>query len=85
MPEKATAAKTTNLNPRQKLTGDARAKTGRELARRYNDGENIRQLAASTGRSYGFIHRILGESGVQLRARGGARPGRKYIRKPPSP
>ncbi|MDA8324156.1 MAG: helix-turn-helix domain-containing protein, partial [Actinomycetota bacterium] len=28
------------------------------------------------GRSYGFIHRILAESGVALRGRGGATRGR---------
>ncbi|MFO7401299.1 MAG: helix-turn-helix domain-containing protein, partial [Actinomycetales bacterium] len=32
--------------------------------------------AASTGRSYGFIHRILSESGVTLRGRGGATRGK---------
>lgn len=40
-------------------------------------GESIRALAASTGRSYGFIHRVLTESGVQLRQRGGARRRKK--------
>ena len=31
----------------------------------------------ATGRSYGFIHRILTESGVNLRGRGGATRGKK--------
>ena len=35
-------------------------------------GESIRELAASTERSYGFVHRILVEAGVTLRGRGGA-------------
>jgi hypothetical protein len=46
------------------------------LHKRYSSGESIRALAASTGRSYGFIHRILAESGVSLRSRGGATRGR---------
>jgi hypothetical protein len=39
--------------------------------------ESIRALASSTGRSYGFVHRVLTESGVQLRQRGGARRRKK--------
>ena len=46
------------------------------LKKRYSAGESIRALAASTGRSYGFIHRILSESGVTLRGRGGATRGK---------
>jgi len=34
---------------------------------RYKAGESIRSLARSTGRSYGFIHRVLTEAGIQLR------------------
>ncbi|MDX6206482.1 MAG: hypothetical protein QOF39_2539, partial [Frankiales bacterium] len=36
----------------------------------------IRSLAESTGRSYGFVHRILTESGAALRGRGGATRGK---------
>ncbi|WP_182543088.1 helix-turn-helix domain-containing protein [Halosaccharopolyspora lacisalsi] len=43
-----------------------------DLALRYADGASIRRLAESTGRSYGFVHRVLTESGVPLRGRGGA-------------
>jgi hypothetical protein len=43
---------------------------------RYDSGESIRALAATTGRSYGFVHRILTENGVSLRGRGGATRGR---------
>ena len=32
--------------------------------------------AGSTGRSYGFVHRILTETGVSLRGRGGATRGK---------
>ena len=51
-------------------------KVAGDLKKRYTAGESIRSLAASTGRSYGFIHRILSESGVSLRGRGGATRGR---------
>lgn len=40
-----------------------------ELARRHAAGESIRALAASTGRSYGFVYRILSESGAIARSR----------------
>ena len=49
---------------------------------RYEDlcdaqGASIRDLMAETGRSYGWTHRLLRESGVQLRGRGGAHPRRR--------
>jgi Helix-turn-helix domain len=55
-----------------RVTGADRSKLAVDLKKRYSAGESIRILAASTGRSYGFIHRILSESGVALRGRGGA-------------
>ena len=48
---------------------------GRELVA-LAAGASIRELAASTGRSYGFVHRILSESGATLRGRGGATRGK---------
>lgn len=59
-----------------RVTGADRDKLASELTKRYSEGESIRSLAASTGRSYGFVHRILTESGVALRGRGGATRGR---------
>jgi hypothetical protein len=59
-----------------RVTGADREKLAGDLKRRYAQGESIRALAASTGRSYGFIHRILSESGVTLRGRGGATRGK---------
>ncbi|MGN9839755.1 helix-turn-helix domain-containing protein [Nonomuraea sp. H19] len=35
--------------------------------------ESVRELAVSTGRSSGFVHRLLVEAGALLRARGRAR------------
>jgi hypothetical protein len=55
-----------------RVTGADRSKLATDLKGRYDAGESIRSLAASTGRSYGFVHRILTESGVALRGRGGA-------------
>jgi hypothetical protein len=55
-------------NPRSyRITGAERDKLAVDLVKRYQAGESIRALAEATGRSYGFIHRILIESGVSLR------------------
>jgi Helix-turn-helix domain len=43
----------------------------RELIQKYQAGESIRTLAAATGRTYGFVHRILTANGVSLRGRKG--------------
>lgn len=56
-----------------RVTGNARTTLAAELVKRYEKGASIRGLAESIGRSYGFIHRILSESGVRLRGRGGVR------------
>lgn len=56
-----------------RVTGVDRSKLATLLGKRYDSGESIRSLAASTGRSYGFVHRILTETGITLRGRGGGR------------
>lgn len=53
-----------NLKKSTRVTGTDRSKLAITLGRRYDSGESIRSLAASTGRSYGFVHRILAEAGV---------------------
>ena len=55
----------------ERIMGDKRAELARVLAARYETGECIRVLADSIGRSYGFVHRLLEESGVSFRGRGG--------------
>jgi hypothetical protein len=55
-----------------RITGVNRDKLATELKKKYDKGASIRALAESTGRSYGFIHRVLSETGVTLRSRGGA-------------
>jgi Helix-turn-helix domain len=68
-----------------RVTGIDRSKLATALGRRYDSGESIRSLAASTGRSYGFVHRILTETGVTLRGRGGAtRSGKNNKARPAS-
>src|SRR5258708_18934358 len=67
---------TETLKKGTRVTGADRTRLASDLHKRYSAGESIRALAASTGRSYGFIHRILAESGVALRSRGGATRGR---------
>ncbi len=47
------------------------------VKKKYDSGASIRALAEETGRSYGFVHRMLSESGVTLRGRGGATRGKK--------
>lgn len=60
----------------QRITGADRDKLAKELRKRYEAGASIRELAADTQRSYGFVHRILSDAGVQLRGRGGATRGK---------
>jgi hypothetical protein len=55
-----------------RVTGDDRESLAADLKKKYEQGESIRVLASSSGRSYGFVHRILNESGATLRGRGGA-------------
>ena len=56
----------------QRITGAERDALGEQLQQQYRAGASIRELAAETGRSYGFVHRLLVDSGVELRGRGGA-------------
>ncbi|MFN8077882.1 MAG: helix-turn-helix domain-containing protein [Kineosporiaceae bacterium] len=59
-----------------RITGADRDKLATELSKKYQEGSSIRALAESTGRSYGFVHRILTENEVSLRGRGGATRGK---------
>jgi hypothetical protein len=55
-----------------RITGADRQSLGAQLAERYQAGDSIRTLAQETGRSFGFVHGVIKESGVSLRGRGGA-------------
>ncbi len=59
--------------PHRRITGGEREKCRHDYAKRYGAGSSIRRIAEDTGRSYGFVHRILVEAGVTLRRRGGPR------------
>ena len=65
------------LKKGSRVTGTARDKLSSDLKKKYDQGRSIRSLAEETGRSYGFVHRMLTESGVTLRGRGGATRGKK--------
>lgn len=61
----------TKLKKSARVTGADRTKVAGELKKSYAKGATIRELAKDSGRSYGFVHRVLSESGVELRRRGG--------------
>ena len=58
-----------------RITGEGRKDLAATLVERYQRGESIRSMAQDIGRSYGFVHGVLAESGVQMRSRGGATRG----------
>jgi hypothetical protein len=60
----------------RRITGSARETLTSDLRKQYEKGASIRDLASQTGRSYGFIHRLLVESDVPLRGRGGPTRGK---------
>ncbi len=67
----------TELKKGSRITGGDRESLAKTLRRQYEGGASIRALAEEAGRSYGFVHRILNESGTRLRGRGGATRGAK--------
>ncbi len=67
----------TDLKKGARITGSDRNKLASEVKKQYEKGRSIRELADSHNRSYGFIHRLLSESEVSLRGRGGATRGKK--------
>ena len=60
-----------------RITGAQRTTLASQYARRYAAGESIRKIAEDAGRSFGFVHGVLKEAGVELRGRGGATRGVK--------
>lgn len=54
-----------------RITGDDRVSIAAEIEQRYLGGETVRAIATDLGRSYGFVHGLLKEQGVNFRARGG--------------
>jgi hypothetical protein len=78
------ALKHVDLTPKRHIHGAERATVAAELVRRYAAGASIRKLTTDTGRSYGFVHRILTESGARLRRRGGTQRKRRPTGKEPA-
>ncbi|WP_411114090.1 helix-turn-helix domain-containing protein [Streptomyces sp. 029-5] len=55
-----------------RLRGLERKKVAEQLKDWYlKEDLSIRAISARTGRSYGSVHRMLGEAGVEFRPRGG--------------
>ena len=63
------------LTKGSRILGDQRSALATDYAERYRSGESIRKIAEDSGRSYGFVHGVLTEAGLALRARGGATRG----------
>ena len=57
----------------ERLTGHHRQQIAHDLLARYRDGESLRTLAVSIGRSYTSVRQMLHEAGVTFRPRGGPR------------
>ncbi|GAA1664286.1 hypothetical protein GCM10009830_07310 [Glycomyces endophyticus] len=74
----AGAAGAAKTDPNRQVRGDERRELTEHVTAAYDQGRSIRDIASSIGRSYGFVHRLLAEAGVDFRTRGGARKaGRK--------
>ena len=71
-PTKNDSGKSSALRKGARITGSARDKLTADLRKKYEKGQSIRALADGTGRSYGFVHRLLVDADVPLRGRGGA-------------
>lgn len=65
-------AKTPELARNQRVSGAERSKLGNELLKRYQKGQSIREICSDTGYSIGRVRRLLVDSGVEFRGRGGA-------------
>ena len=63
---------TTTVKKGARLTGDDRSKMAKTVTDLYRKGMSIRDISSETGRSYGFVHRVLTESDLTLRGSGGA-------------
>lgn len=62
----------TEMKKGARMTGEAREQATSAMVEQYAAGKSIREIAEASGRSYGFVHRILSEAGTSLRGRGGA-------------
>ncbi len=72
IPTRSESSKASAVRKGARITGSAREKLTADLRKKYEKGQSIRALADGTGRSYGFVHRLLVDAEVPLRGRGGA-------------
>lgn len=79
-PSHAEEAVVAEVKKGARITGADRDKLAVQITKKYEGGASIRELAESTGRSYGFVHRVLSESGATMRGRGGATRGGKAVK-----
>ncbi|WP_204745254.1 helix-turn-helix domain-containing protein [Glycomyces paridis] len=68
-----TVSDTPRTDPNRQVRGDERRALTERVTSAYRQGQSIRVIASTIGRSYGFVHRLLAEAGVDFRTRGGAR------------
>lgn len=61
----------------KRLTEPENAALLRTLKAGYKNGKSVRQLSTDNGVSYGKVHRMLLEAGVEFRPRGGYQRGKK--------
>lgn len=61
-----------DLTKGRRITGAERDAVEEDLRKQYEAGASIRTLAEKTGRSYGFVHGVLVDSGAAMRGRGGS-------------
>lgn len=61
----------TTVEPHKRLTPEQRSSLGLELKAKYESGATLRELSEQSGRSFGWIHKVLEENGTQMRPRGG--------------
>lgn len=67
------ATKQHKVKPRgPRVTGEAREELVADIVARYGRRQSVRDIAAAVGHSYGFVHKILEQSGVHFKSRGGA-------------
>ena len=71
MPSSVSRQQVPDLGARRRIVGAERTVVAARLRVAYETGSSIRDLARATGRSYGFVHRVLTGAGVTLRHRGG--------------
>lgn len=81
-PAPTPAADSTTLAPplrvgrrSEQIIGRERDRIAAQLRQRYQAGATIRDLAAETGRSFGWVRTLLLEAQVVLRTRGGDHSG----------